>query len=137
MEDYMSDALAAQVGGLGIAPGATYGPAKRWFPERFAALADKLYDSFPYQGILLGGKDDGFTAEEVRRKLLRRQPLYVHAFLTELRDWIIRIHQCKTGADRRLHLLYYIHPHRPPQQRGIQPKWFSVCLSKPLDGDLR
>ena len=27
---------------IGIAPGATYGPAKRWFPDRFAAVADKL-----------------------------------------------------------------------------------------------
>lgn len=51
---------------IGIAPGATYGPAKRWFPERFAAVADKLSDSFPLQGILFGSAADWEVAEEVR-----------------------------------------------------------------------
>jgi len=48
------------------------------------------------------------TAEELRRKLLRHRPVYVHAFLTELRDWIIRIHQCTSGADRHQHPLKYL-----------------------------
>lgn len=57
------------------------------------------------------------TAEEVRRKLLRRQPLYVHAFLTELRDWIVRIHQCKTAADRRQYPLKYLESVAPAELR--------------------
>lgn len=48
------------------------------------------------------------TAEEVRRKLLRGQRVYVHAFLTELRDWIVRIHQCVSGSDRRQYPLKYL-----------------------------
>jgi heptosyltransferase-2 len=51
---------------IGIAPGATYGPAKRWFPDRFAAVADKLKNMFDCQIILLGGKNDWQTAEEVK-----------------------------------------------------------------------
>ena len=51
---------------IGIAPGATYGPAKRWLPDRFAAVADKLSESFPMQGILFGSKSDWEVAEEVR-----------------------------------------------------------------------
>ena len=43
---------------IGIAPGATYGPAKMWFPERFAAVADKLINDFSARVILFGsGKD--------------------------------------------------------------------------------
>ncbi len=57
------------------------------------------------------------TAEEVRRKLLRQQPLYVHSFLTELRDWIVRIHQCKSRADRRQLPLKYLECVAPAELR--------------------
>ena len=77
---------------IGIAPGATYGPAKRWFPERFAALADRLYDSFPYQGILLGGNTDGSTAEEVCRRA--NVNLMNLAGKTTLREAVYLISQC-------------------------------------------
>src|SRR5574340_333527 len=36
--------IAGQRPLIGIAPGATYGPAKKWFPLRFAAVADRLID---------------------------------------------------------------------------------------------
>ncbi|MDM8522950.1 lipopolysaccharide heptosyltransferase II [Desulfococcaceae bacterium HSG8] len=38
---------------LGINPGATFGTAKRWFPERYAALCKKLADAAP--NILIFG----------------------------------------------------------------------------------
>jgi heptosyltransferase-2 len=77
---------------IGIAPGATYGPAKRWLPERFAAVADKLSDSFPMQGIVLGGKADLETAEEVRDAA--RTKLINLAGKTNLREAIHLISQC-------------------------------------------
>ena len=52
---------------IGIAPGATYGPAKRWFPDRFAAVVDKLDEHFSSQGIILGGKSDWEVAQEVQK----------------------------------------------------------------------
>jgi heptosyltransferase-2 len=43
---------------VGIAPGANYGPAKMWYPERFAAVADRLIDELSADVLLFGsGKD--------------------------------------------------------------------------------
>jgi heptosyltransferase II len=77
---------------IGIAPGATYGPAKRWFPERFAAVADELSDCFPMQGILLGSRADWDVAEEVRKTA--RTELINLAGKTNLREAIHLISQC-------------------------------------------
>jgi heptosyltransferase II len=52
---------------VGIAPGATYGPAKKWFPERFAALADRLNDELSAQIILFGSAGDEETARAVKK----------------------------------------------------------------------
>jgi heptosyltransferase-2 len=77
---------------IGIAPGATYGPAKKWFPDRFAATADKLSEKFSAQVIIMGGKADGETAQEIR-KLARAQLIYL-AGKTTLREAIYLISQC-------------------------------------------
>jgi heptosyltransferase-2 len=39
---------------LGINPGATYGSAKRWYPERFAAVADALSEEWAAKVVLMG-----------------------------------------------------------------------------------
>ena len=78
---------------IGIAPGATYGQAKRWLPDRFAAVADKLSESFPMQGILFGSKADWDVAEEVR--LAARTKLINLAGKTNLQDAIYLISQCR------------------------------------------
>lgn len=43
---------------IGIFPGAYFGPAKRWFPERYATLADRLIKSYRARVVFLGGKND-------------------------------------------------------------------------------
>jgi heptosyltransferase-2 len=78
---------------IGIAPGATYGPAKRWFPDRFAAVADKLNEHLSSQGILLGGKADWEVAQEVQK--LARTKLINLAGKTTLREAIYLISQCR------------------------------------------
>ncbi len=51
---------------IGMAPGAQYGPAKRWFPERFAALADLLSASLSAQVLLFGSKADKEVTAEIK-----------------------------------------------------------------------
>ncbi|MRR17875.1 MAG: lipopolysaccharide heptosyltransferase II [Deltaproteobacteria bacterium] len=53
---------------IGIAPGATYGPAKKWLADRFAAAADRLALDLNAQVVLFGGKMDRETAAEVCRQ---------------------------------------------------------------------
>lgn len=78
---------------VGIAPGATYGPAKKWFPERFAAVADKIADTLNCQVIILGGKSDTDTAANVR-KLARTAPINL-AGKTNLKEAVYLISQCR------------------------------------------
>ena len=51
---------------IGLAPGAMYGPAKRWFPERFGAVAKKLQESFAAKVMIFGSKGDLETAQQVQ-----------------------------------------------------------------------
>jgi heptosyltransferase-2 len=51
---------------VGMAPGAAYGPAKRWFPERFAAVADRLAGRFTCPVVLFGSSGDRASTEAVQ-----------------------------------------------------------------------
>jgi len=77
---------------IGIAPGAIYGPAKRWFPERFAAVADELCKDKNCRVILLGGKDDREAAEKVCSSA--KAKLINLAGKTTLREAVYLISQC-------------------------------------------
>lgn len=50
---------------LGLCPGAEYGPAKRWLPERFAEAAAKITAQSSAQWILLGRKNDAALGEQI------------------------------------------------------------------------
>ena len=52
---------------VGLAPGAAYGPAKRWPAARFAAVGDLLQEELPADVVLLGGPGDQEAAAEVQR----------------------------------------------------------------------
>ncbi|WP_457745716.1 lipopolysaccharide heptosyltransferase II [Sulfurimonas sp.] len=52
---------------MGINAGATYGSAKRWYPERFAAVAKALSDS--YNIIIFGGPNEVEMAQEIEQNL--------------------------------------------------------------------
>lgn len=78
---------------IGIAPGAAYGPAKKWFPERFAAVADRLCEARGARGILLGGRGDRQSAAAVRQNA--RSPLIDVSGRTDLKEAIALIARCR------------------------------------------
>ncbi|PYK55028.1 MAG: lipopolysaccharide heptosyltransferase II [Verrucomicrobia bacterium] len=54
---------------IGLCPGAAYGPAKRWLPERFAAAAEKVSAQSPVQWILFGTPRDATIGEQIAAAL--------------------------------------------------------------------
>ena len=50
---------------IGLCPGAEYGPAKRWLPERFAEAAAKITAQSSAQWILFGTKKDAAIGEQI------------------------------------------------------------------------
>ena len=56
-------------------PGSTYGSAKRWPADRYAALADRLVEELGVRILLIGVRADGVVAKTVRS--LARRPDHV------------------------------------------------------------
>ena len=54
---------------VGLTPGAAFGPAKRWSPERFAEVCMRLLERWPLRLILFGGPDDVAAIERLSAKL--------------------------------------------------------------------
>jgi heptosyltransferase-2 len=57
---------------IALAPGAAYGSAKCWLPERYAALADGLIDGADADVILFGAPQERDMAERIARSMQRR-----------------------------------------------------------------
>jgi heptosyltransferase-2 len=50
---------------IGINPGATGGTAKRWFPERFAKVAERLSKKFNTKILIFGGPSDRELGDQI------------------------------------------------------------------------
>ena len=55
---------------LGINPGATYGSAKRWYPEKFAEVALALADRFDI--VIFGGPGEADIAADIERTIRKK-----------------------------------------------------------------
>ena len=77
---------------IGLAPGAAYGPAKKWFPERFATVVDRLMDDTGAQAILFGSGGDKESTAAVAR--YARHCLIDIAGKTNLKEAIALISRC-------------------------------------------
>jgi heptosyltransferase-2 len=71
---------------VGIHPGATNSSAKRWIPERFAEVGDRLVASHGVKLVLLGGRKEVELANAVRS--LMRSPSIFLAGETSLEEFM-------------------------------------------------
>jgi len=78
---------------IGMAPGAAYGPAKRWFPERFASVADRLIEKFSARVLIFGSSGDHEVARSVQEKA--KNALVDLTGETSLREAISLIARCR------------------------------------------
>ena len=52
---------------VGLCPGAAYGTAKRWLPDRFAAVADHVAERWNAQSVVVGAPSERAVGDEVAR----------------------------------------------------------------------
>jgi len=92
---------------LGINPGASYGSAKRWYPEEFAKVASEL--SNQYDIIIFGGPGEKDIALDIEKTLLEKdvknyQNLAGNTSISELIDRISELDLFITGDSGPMHL---------------------------------
>ncbi len=54
---------------LGINPGASYGSAKRWYPDRFAGVARQLADKWSAKVVIFGGPGETAISADIESRL--------------------------------------------------------------------
>jgi len=78
---------------VGLNPGAAYGTAKRWLPERFAALADRLVDEKQAQILIFGGKSEIELAETIQKQM--KHAAFILTGKTTVRQMMACIKACR------------------------------------------
>jgi heptosyltransferase II len=78
---------------VGLNPGAFYGPAKRWFSERYASLADRLIGEQRARVLIFGSKGEERIADEILGRM-RETPLILTG-RTDLALLVALIARCR------------------------------------------
>jgi heptosyltransferase-2 len=101
-------------------PGAAYGSAKRWLPDRFAEVANWFMKDTNGSVVIFGGRDESGIAQEIEKSAWIQEPerreLTAHSLLnlagnTSLRDLISLISECNLflGNDSGpMHIAYAV-----------------------------
>lgn len=78
---------------MGINPSAIYGPAKQWFPDRFAALADRLQERFGCRVLVFGGPSDRQLGQGIAQ--MAQRPVISLAGETTLEEAFALVALCR------------------------------------------
>ena len=92
---------------LGINPGASYGSAKRWYPQKFAEVVEKLSKQFDI--IIFGSTNEKDFAKDIEKLLIAKginnyQNLAGKTTITELINCISNLDLFITGDSGPMHL---------------------------------
>ena len=92
---------------LGINPGASYGEAKRWYPEEFAKVAAEL--SNEYDILIFGGPNEKKISEDIETLLIEKgvsnyQNIAGKTSISELVNQISSLDLFLTGDSGSMHL---------------------------------
>ncbi len=77
---------------VGLNPSATFGPAKQWFPERYAALGDRLHEELGASILIFGGPSDRDLGRTITR--LMASPAFDLSGRTSLGQAMAMIDRC-------------------------------------------
>jgi len=78
---------------VGLSPGASFGPAKRWLPERYAALGDRLIGALGADVLIFGSRVETPLAETIAR-MMKHTPVVVTGETT-LRQLMALLGECR------------------------------------------
>ncbi len=78
---------------VAINPGATYGSAKRWYPDRFAAVADNLAKEYSVRVLIIGGAGERDVSEDIEASM-ETTPLNLCG-RTTVREMMAVLSQCR------------------------------------------
>mgnify|MGYP006186384349 CR=1 FL=1 len=103
----ISDLYISQDLTLGINPGASYGSAKRWYPDEFADAASKL--SKKYNIIIFGGNSEENIALDIEKLLIKKgisnyKNLAGRTSISELVEHISNLDLFITGDSGPMHI---------------------------------
>ncbi|MFH1351799.1 MAG: lipopolysaccharide heptosyltransferase II [Pseudomonadota bacterium] len=101
--------LSEGIGGgdflLGMGPGAVFGPAKRWPPERFALIGDWAVERWGAKVLIMGSEGEKRICKEVHQSM-RHSPLDLCGLTTlgEVMELIKRCHFFVTNDSGLMHV---------------------------------